>query len=152
MSKKGLTPKQSLFCKEFIVDLNATQAAIRAGYSEKTAAQMGFENLRKPNIRNEIERLMRQREKRTERSGDEVIERLWEIVDRCLQRIPVLDKSGNETGEFRFDATGANKALELLGRHHKLFTDKIERSGSIDVRYEEAEKTADEAIKALLND
>jgi len=152
MSKNELTPKQLMFCKEFLVDLNATQAAIRAGYSKKTAGQMGFENLKKPEIRKEVERLIGQREERTERSADEVIKRLWEIVDRCMQKVPVLDKSGNKTGEFKFDATGANKALELLGRHHKLFTDKIERSGTVDIRYEEAEKTADEAIEALLND
>lgn len=152
MGKNELTPKQSLFCKEFLIDLNATQAAIRAGYSKRSARQIAQENLSKPDIQKEIEKLMTEREKRTEHNGDEVIRRLWEIVQRCMQKVPVLDKDGNETGKYRFDAANVNRALELLGKHYKLFTEKIERTGSIDVRYEEAEAAADAAIEALLND
>ena len=52
-----LTPKQELFCREYLKDLNATQAAIRAGYSEATARQIGAENLSKPDIQEQIQRL-----------------------------------------------------------------------------------------------
>ena len=62
MSK--LTAKQAMFCKEYLIDLNATQAAIRAGYSEKTAAVTGCENLIKPNVASEIQALMAKREKK----------------------------------------------------------------------------------------
>lgn len=54
----GLVPMQRLFCKEFMVDLNAAQAAIRAGYSPKTAKEMGYENLTKPHIMAVIDRAM----------------------------------------------------------------------------------------------
>ena len=50
MSLSKLTPKQELFCKEYLIDLNAKQAAIRAGYSPKTAGEQGYENLNKPHL------------------------------------------------------------------------------------------------------
>lgn len=69
----ALTDKQELFAKEYIVDLNATQAAIRAGYSEKTAKQMGCENLAKPDIQSYIQKLMEERSKRVEITADMVL-------------------------------------------------------------------------------
>jgi phage terminase small subunit len=69
----ALTDKQELFAKEYIVDLNATQAAIRAGYSENTSRQMGAENLTKPVIQEFIQRLMNERSKRTEITADMVL-------------------------------------------------------------------------------
>lgn len=55
---EGLTDKQRRFCEEYLVDLNATQAAIRAGYSEDSAGHIGWENQRKPEIQAEIARLL----------------------------------------------------------------------------------------------
>jgi phage terminase small subunit len=69
----ALTDKQELFAKEYIVDLNATQAAIRAGYSPKTAYSIGEENLRKPEIESYIQHLMDDRSKRTEITADMVL-------------------------------------------------------------------------------
>lgn len=66
MSKK-LTPKQQIFVTEYLKDLNATQAAIRAGYSPRTAAEMGYENLRKPHIRDKIEKVLSEGELTKER-------------------------------------------------------------------------------------
>ena len=74
-----LTDKQKRFCEEYIVDLNATQAAIRAGYSSKTAEAIGFENLKKPKIQKEIERLKEARSKRTEITADRVLKELARI-------------------------------------------------------------------------
>jgi phage terminase small subunit len=54
--QKNMTPKQTRFIDEYLIDLNATQAAIRAGYSKKTARQMGTENLSKPYIKVELEK------------------------------------------------------------------------------------------------
>ncbi len=62
---KKLTPKQDKFCQEYMIDLNATQAAIRAGYSKKTAAIIGFENLRKPNIQARLSELNKKRQEET---------------------------------------------------------------------------------------
>ena len=69
----GLTAKQKQFVEEYLIDLNATQAAIRAGYSKRTAEVQGHENLRKPYISSEIERRMKDREKRTEITQDRVL-------------------------------------------------------------------------------
>lgn len=69
----SLTQKQSLFVAEYLIDLNATQAAIRAGYSTKTAAVIGFENLTKPNIQAAIDAAMKARAQRTEVTQDRVL-------------------------------------------------------------------------------
>lgn len=77
MSK--LTEKQKTFVNEYLVDLNATQAAIRAGYSEKTAAATGYENLRKPQIAAEIAKAQQKRAERTKITADRVLEELGKI-------------------------------------------------------------------------
>lgn len=74
-----LTGKQELFCQEYIVDLNATQAAIRAGYSEDTASETGYENLRKPQIEVRIAELMAARSERTRVTQDRVVAELAKI-------------------------------------------------------------------------
>ncbi|QAV21997.1 terminase small subunit [Proteus hauseri] len=75
----ALTDKQEMFCREYLVDLNATQAAIRAGYSEKTARSVGNENLTKPDIEKRIQELMNDRSERLEITADYVLNRLVEI-------------------------------------------------------------------------
>lgn len=74
-----LTAKQRAFVREYLIDLNATQAAIRAGYSEKTAAQVGAENLRKPDVASAIEAAMKIRADRTDITADRVLKELAKI-------------------------------------------------------------------------
>lgn len=76
-----LTAKQQRFVEEYLVDLNATQAAIRAGYSKKTASQIGEENLRKPDIQAAIQRRMDERSERLEIKTDDVLRKWWELVN-----------------------------------------------------------------------
>lgn len=76
----ALTAKQELFVQEYLIDLNATQAAIRAGYSPKTAEVIGFENLRKPKIAKRIEEARNDRAERTEITQDMVLQRWWDIA------------------------------------------------------------------------
>jgi phage terminase small subunit len=80
MAERKLTPKQKMFVKEYLVDLNATQAALRAGYSEKTAYRTGADNLIKPQIREAIQQAMQKREQRTEITADAVLQRWWDIA------------------------------------------------------------------------
>ena len=68
-----MTDKQKRFCEEYLIDLNATQAAIRAGYSEKTAKEIGCENLSKPNIAEYIQQLQQERSERTQITSDKVL-------------------------------------------------------------------------------
>jgi len=126
-TKKKLTPKQSLFVKEYLIDLNATQASIRAGYSKKTAKQIGTENLAKPAIAKAIAEGAGKRAERLDIDASWVLERAKLINDRCMQIEPVLDAKGqqayckNADGEvvpaFTFDAPGANKSLDTIGKH-----------------------------------
>lgn len=83
----SLTPKQAAFVREYLVDLNATQAAIRAGYSAKTAASIGEENLRKPEIKAAIEAAMAERAKRTEVTADRVVQELAKIGFSDIRRL-----------------------------------------------------------------
>ena len=123
--KQALTRKQDLFCQEYLVDLNATQAAIRAGYSAKTAHVIGQENLRKPAIAAAVQAYMNARSKRIERNADHVLIDLQLVkVDAMKQ---VIDKDGNS---LMANHAGALKALELEGRHLKMFTDKMEVTGA----------------------
>ena len=87
-----LSKKQELFCKEYLIDLNATQAAIRAGYSKKTADQIGAENLTKPNINKVIMANLAKRSDKAEVSAQYVLDRLAEI-DR-LDVADILTDSG----------------------------------------------------------
>lgn len=75
----ALTDKQEMFCREYLVDLNATQAAIRAGYSEKTAPVIGSENLTKPNVQDRIAELKGERNAKVEIDAAYVLRRLVEI-------------------------------------------------------------------------
>lgn len=122
-----LTDKQKMFCKEYIVDLNATQAAIRADYSVKTAQVIGSENLSKPLIQAEIQRLMSERAHRVEITADNVLQDILDTRVQCENNMTYWDAQGNK----RLDASAVNgrsKSNELLGRHIKLFTDKVELS------------------------
>jgi len=132
----ALRPKQEMFVKEYLIDLNATQAAIRAGYSIKTAEVIGYENLNKPHIAAAIQEAMAKRAEKIEISSDYVLQTIKDTIERCNQTHPVLDKSGKQVmveapdGEvvpaYTFDAPNVLRGCELLGKHLKLFTDKTE--------------------------
>jgi len=156
-----LTDKQAMFCEEYLVDLNATQAAIRAGYSENSAQIIGFENLSKPIIQEYIQEHMDKRSTKLGITAEYVLNNIIEINDRCMQRSKVMirdgktmkqktefNDEGEEVGVWEFREVGALKANELLGRHLKLFTDKLEHLGEglsdkITIIYGQSDKSQD---------
>ena len=126
-----MTDKQKRFITEYLIDLSATQAAIRAGYSAKTAYSIGQRLLKNVEVKEAINSAIKEREARTEITADYVLTNLREIVERCMQKQPVFTKGEQATDEqgrnvWTFNARDAIKALELLGKNLGLFIDKTE--------------------------
>ena len=88
------TAKQRRFCEEYLKDLNATQAAIRAGYSKKTAQEIGSENLSKPLVQEYIQKHMNKRSERTQIDADWVLKRLAKLVDVSISDFLVIPADG----------------------------------------------------------
>ena len=152
-----MTNKQTRFVEEYLVDLNATQAAIRAGYSPNTAQEIGAENLKKPMIRAAVDAAMAERSARTGVNQDRVVRELARIAFvkitdvansdgtiktdasdddlACIESIKVK-RSDNDTG-FMFERevklSSKMKALELLGKHLGMFSDKLNIEGVLPV-------------------
>lgn len=132
--EEKLNQKHELFCLEYIKDLNGTQAAIRAGYSEKTAAEQSSRLLTNVKVRARIEQLKSTRAEKLEIDANWVLERFKSISDRCIQAEPVMVWSAelksmvhaeDENGAklYQFDSTGANKATEMIGKHIGFFAE-----------------------------
>ena len=153
-----LTAKQRKFVEEYLIDLNATQAAIRAGYSTNTAQEIGSENLSKPIIKAEIDKAIAERSRRTGINQDRVLrelakiafvnpndvinfrdatvkmtseENLAAIASIKVKEIP--GEYGNAT-EREVKLYDKLRALDLLGRHLGMFKDKIEINGDMGVK------------------
>lgn len=137
----NLTKKQEMFVEEYIIDLNATQAAIRAGYSKKSARQAGTENLSKPSIRAAIDERLAEKKSKLIMKQDEILERLTQQGRReatdyqvVITEKPVNDEKGNvvaieklpEIVEVPTQNKDAIKALETLGKYYVMWTDKQE--------------------------
>ncbi|HEX3018602.1 MAG TPA: terminase small subunit [Caproicibacter sp.] len=146
-----LTAKQERFIDEYLVDLNATQAAIRAGYSEKTAYAIGNENLKKPDIQNVINEKLKSKQDATIADQEEVLRTLTKILRREEKENTVVvlkkhkssyDKNGKkkivdeespEVVEIPAKLSDVNKAAELLGKRYGLFTENVKLDGEVGV-------------------
>ena len=155
MTANKLTAKQKAFIQEYLIDLNATQAAIRAGYSEKTAKEIGHENLTKPHIAAVIDYEKAQRAKRTQIDADWLLKRLAEEIEADLADLydeagnfkPVaqwpevwrkglisgVETSGEEDQKVsKVRLSDRLKRLELLGKHIDVgaFRERVELGGT----------------------
>ena len=151
MAQRKLNPKQQRFVEEYLIDLNATQAAIRAGYSPKTATAIASENLSKPSISAAIACAMAERSKRTGITQDRILEelakvafiKLTDIVDdtgkikagatdedrACIESIK-YKRTDTDTGyseEREVKASSKLKAIELLMRHTGMLDSRISK-------------------------
>jgi phage terminase small subunit len=158
VARGELTDKQKRFVEEYLIDLNATQAAIRAGYSEKTADRIGPELLGKTWVKQAIIEKQKERSERVKIDTDWVLARLKLISDRCVQGEPVMKynhetKEYEPTGEWKFDSAGANRATELIGKHLGMFIERQEISGKdggpIELRCRAADLTDGEIDQLL---
>jgi phage terminase small subunit len=132
---KPLPPRYQKFVNNMVHGMTISKAAEEAGYSAKTAHSQGSRLLKKAEIQAAIKIRMERAEEKAEISAAYVLNGLKEVADRCLQKAPVMVRDGrdmvqakDEEGRdvWQFDSLGANKAFELLGKHKKLFTDRIE--------------------------
>lgn len=149
-----MTTKQERFCEEYLVDLNATQAAIRAGYSSESAQSIGSENLTKPKLRARIDAALAEQSRRTGVTADRVVRELARVAFANSQDIIDFDSATIKPDAARDDTAAISsvkvktiptpdgdgvereikmadklKALELLGRRLGLFTDNVNLSG-----------------------
>ena len=122
---KTLSPNHARFVEEYLVVLNAAEAARRAGYSKKSAKEQGFHLLQRPEIQEAIKAATDERSKRTQVSQDEVVEGLKE--------------EANLTGDGSSPAARV-QAWAWLGRHLAMFTDNTNLGGSVGIRHEDALK------------
>lgn len=135
MELAKFTAKQKRFIDEYLLDLNATQAAIRAGYSEKTAKEIGYENLTKPHILAAIQDRMKELEDSKIASIKEILEFLTDTM-RGNVKEEVLFLCGDGSQQLikkQVSAKDRLKAAELLGKRCGIFTDKVNIDGAIPV-------------------
>ena len=140
-----LTEKERIFADEYIKTTNATQSAITAGYSEKTARSKGSQLLTKINVRQYIDAIMNERSKNTIATADEVLEYLTSVV------------RGEEKDAFGLDVSVADrtKAAELLGKRYMLFADKVKLDAEIEIdisdRMKQARVKSDEVQQGTID-
>lgn len=149
-----LTDKQERFCKEYLVDLNATQAAIRAGYSKKTATTAASHLLEKLNISQRLTELMAEKDKSVIASADEVMRKLTSVMrGECGNFQAVKDTETGEDGKMKScirivslppNASDVNRAAELLGKRYGLFTEKVDMNATLST---DAQKEIDRLLR-----
>ena len=144
-----LTDKQKRFCDEYLIDLNATQAAIRAGYSKKTANRIATENLSKPVIRNYIDERLKQLEDERIAKADEVLKYLTKGMRQELtEEVVVTEGIGDGCSKARvvtkkISLKDSNKCAELLGKRYRLFAEKVEANVNQNIVFEGEENIED---------
>ena len=131
MADGKLTARQQRFCDEYLIDLNAKQAAIRAGYSEKTATEQGSRLLTKVHVKSYIDKRMAEKEKALIADQDEVLKYLTAVLRGESQSEEIVVES---VGDFMSEARTMKKApsekdklkaAELLGKRYSLFKDNV---------------------------
>ncbi|MDU6980773.1 MAG: terminase small subunit [Clostridium perfringens] len=134
-----LTPKQKAFAEYYIETGNATESAVKAGYSKKTARVIGQENLLKPALKSYIDEKMKELESKRIAKAEEVLEYLTRVLrGEETEQVVVTENIGDFMSEAKvvdkeISAKDKIKAAELLGKRYRLFVDKVEKDSKVNV-------------------
>lgn len=130
-----LTEKQKRFADYYIETGNGTEAAIRAGYSEKTAKEIASENLTKPNIKGYIHSRLKELDDKRIMQAEEVMQLLTSIArNEVHEDVVVFGEGGSDIASKGMSAKDRLKALELIGKRYTLWTDKTQLEGHVGVK------------------
>ena len=121
-----LTTKQKRFCEEYLVSGNATDAAIKAGYSKKTANRIASENLTKLDVKNYIDEKLKEMESRKIADAAEVMQYLTSVMrNETKETVPMFNGVNIELVEKDTSIKDRNKAAEMLAKRFGILTDKV---------------------------
>lgn len=140
-----LTTRQKRFVDEYLIDLNATQAAIRAGYSVKTAGQIGQENLKKPEIRSRIDEQLEQIHNERTADVQEVLEYLTSVMrgEKTDETLRFIGEGFQEKIDITVSSKDRLKAAELIGKRYGMFADKLSLDAAVPVIISGADQLED---------
>lgn len=129
----AMNAKQRRFCDEYLIDCNATQAAIRAGYSKKTAKQIGQENLTKPDLKSYIDEQLEILHNQKTADAQEVLEYLTSIMrgEHTEQTLKLVGEGVQTITEIDVAAKERLKAAELIGKRYGIWKDNVDVKGAI---------------------
>lgn len=130
-----MTPRQQKFCDEYLISGNATEAAIKAGYSRKTAKQTGSENLAKPDLRAYIDEQLTKIHSAKIADAEEVMKYLTSVMrgEHTEQVLKLVGEGVQTVTDIDVSAKERLKAAELIGKRYGLFTDKVGLEGAVPV-------------------
>ena len=130
-----MTPRQQKFCDEYLISGNATEAAIKAGYSRKTAKQTGSENLAKPDLKAYIETELEKLHSAKIADAEEVMKYLTSVMrgEHTEQVLKLVGEGVQTVTDIDVSAKERLKAAELIGKRYGLFTDKVGLEGAVPV-------------------
>lgn len=130
-----MTPRQRKFCDEYLISGNATDAAIKAGYSPKTAKQTGSENLAKPDLKAYIETELEKLHSAKIADAEEVMKYLTSVMrgEHTEQVLKLVGEGVQTVTDIDVSAKERLKAAELIGKRYGLFTEKVGLEGAVPV-------------------
>ncbi|MCU4623952.1 terminase small subunit [Acinetobacter radioresistens] len=146
--------RHELFCHEYLIDLSIKNAAARAGFSERSARQHGWVVFNRPEVKERIAFLREERNRELGLDSYYVLKNLKSIAERCMQAEAVVDREGSpivqvdEEGNlaaiYKFEHSGANKALELIGKHIGMFVEQKKINVEVDLMSELIDELSEE--------
>lgn len=130
-----MTPRQQKFCDEYLISGNSTEAAIKAGYSRKTAKQTGSENLSKPDLRAYIDEQLAKIHSAKIADAEEVMKYLTSVMrgEHTEQVLKLVGEGVQTVTDIDVSAKERLKAAELIGKRYGLFTEKVGLEGAVPV-------------------